>query len=48
LEEVKSVIIEEKPRKGEHSNLDSDLVQFFGFVNKKLANNTEGLQKLFK
>ena len=46
LEEVESIIVEDKPRTNKNPAMDSELVQFFGFVTKKLENNTKGLQKL--
>lgn len=46
LEEVESIIIEDKPQRNENSTMDAELVQFFGFVTKKLASNTRGLQNV--
>lgn len=46
LEEVESIIIEDKPRRSKNATMDAELVQFFGFVTKKLASNTKGLQNL--
>jgi hypothetical protein len=44
LDEVESIIIEDKPRAPETKTMDDELVQFFGFVTKKLDANTKGLK----
>jgi hypothetical protein len=44
LEEVQSIVMLEKPTASKNSTMDKELVQFFGFVTKKLNENTKGLQ----
>ena len=44
LEEVESVILESAPKHNKNSKIDQELVDFFGFITKKLESNTKGLQ----
>lgn len=44
LEEVESVILESAPKHNKNSKIDQELVDFFGFITKKLESNTRGLQ----
>lgn len=44
LEEVESVILESAPRRNKSPAIDQELVDFFGFITKKLESNTQGLQ----
>lgn len=44
LEEVESVVLEAVPPRNKNPAIDRELVEFFGFITKKLQTNTEGLQ----
>ena len=43
LEEVESIVLDSKPKKNENATMDSELVQFYSFVIRKLAKNSRAL-----